>query len=150
MESSSTQHLFSSAIICAEIFGSSFLALIKRCKTYECDIHGDEVTYHGNPGQALKPPTAECDHDRKVCDACLKAMFEPAIKGGKIETLLCPDPECKKPIPQDTIRANVSPEVFRLYSRKLTQKKLSENPKFRWCSCGHGQLHTTGGKSSCK
>lgn len=27
----------------------------------------------------------------------------------------------------------------------MTQKSLSENPKFRWCSCGHGQIHALGG-----
>ncbi|ORY11830.1 hypothetical protein BCR34DRAFT_564736 [Clohesyomyces aquaticus] len=122
----------------------AFLTLIKKCKIYDCDICGSEIIYQGPASQALKPPTPGCDHDRRVCDPCLKAMFEPAIQGGRIEGLLCPDPECKKSIPGETVRANVSPEVFKLYARKMTQKKLAEKPNFRWCSCGHGQLHSAG------
>ncbi|KAF1993728.1 hypothetical protein P154DRAFT_57690 [Amniculicola lignicola CBS 123094] len=122
----------------------SFLALLKKYKSYECEIHGDVVQYEGNPNQALKPPTAECDHDRKVCDDCLKPMFETAIRGGNLEALLCPDPECKKAVPAETIRANVSADVFKMYSRKLSQKSFGENTKFRWCSCGNGQKHSSG------
>ncbi|KAF2119767.1 hypothetical protein BDV96DRAFT_353029 [Lophiotrema nucula] len=122
----------------------NFLALLKRYKRYECEIHSDEVTYDGDHVDALKPPTPECEHDRKVCNPCLKLMFEKAIMGGRIETLLCPDLECRKPVPPETIRANVSQDIFKIYSRKLSQKSLGENPKFRWCPCGHGQLHSPG------
>ncbi|KAF2478155.1 uncharacterized protein BDR25DRAFT_365224 [Lindgomyces ingoldianus] len=121
-----------------------FISLLKKYKSYECEIHCDVVEYQGNPNQAFKPPTPECDHDRKVCNACLKPMFETAIRGGNLEALLCPDPECKKPVPLESIRTYVSADVFTIYSRKLSQKSLGENAKFRWCSCGHGQKHSGG------
>lgn len=34
------------------------------------------------------------------------------------------------------------------YNRKLNQKSFSQNPNFRWCKCGHGQLHSAGGMLS--
>ncbi|OAL45813.1 hypothetical protein IQ07DRAFT_204208 [Pyrenochaeta sp. DS3sAY3a] len=82
-----------------------------------------------------------------ACDPCLTRMFEGAINGGRTQDLLCPDPTCKKPVPLETIRAVVSKKVLTLYSRKLMQKSLGENPKARWCTCGHGQIHALGESS---
>jgi hypothetical protein len=31
-------------------------------------------------------------------------MLERAIRGGRLEDVICPDLECKKPIPLETVR----------------------------------------------
>jgi hypothetical protein len=93
---------------------------VKKHRVYECTIHCDEVAYEANPKnpvQAFKPPTTECDHDRNVCDPCLKSAFESVIRGGRIHDLVCPDPECRKPISLDVIRSNTSADVFKMYSK---------------------------------
>ena len=88
--------------------------MVRKFRVYECAIHCDDVVYGDNPFVAYKPPTTECNHDRNVCDACLKITFESAIRGGRLQDLICPDVECKKPIPLDTIRPIVAGEVFKM------------------------------------
>ena len=90
------------------------MALVQKSKVYECAVHCDEVPYDNNPFLAFKPPTPQCDHDRNVCDPCLKITFEGAIRGGRLQDLICLDPECKKPMTLETIRPNVSAEVFKM------------------------------------
>ena len=91
-----------------------FLSLVQKYSVYECAVHCDEVSYHPNTFLALRPLTAQCDHDRNVCDACLKATFEGAIRGGRLQDLVCLDPECKKPVTLETVRLTVSAEVFKM------------------------------------
>lgn len=92
----------------------NFLSLVRKCRVYECIIHFSEVTYEPDTLQAFKPPTAQCNHDRNVCDACLKTAFEGAIRGGRLQDLVCLDIECKKPIPLETLRLTVSGDVFKM------------------------------------
>ncbi|KAF8847813.1 hypothetical protein BDZ45DRAFT_754513 [Acephala macrosclerotiorum] len=122
----------------------NFLALLRKYRIYECAIHCDEVAYNTNPFLALKPPTTQCDHDRNACDACLKAALESAIRGGRLQDLVCPDPECKKPIPLEAIRSNISTDVFKIYNKQLALKTIAKDENFRWCACGHGQIHSLG------
>jgi len=87
--------------------------LIRKCRVYECAIHCEEVPYDANALIAFEPPSPHCDHDRNVCDSCLKETFEGAIRGGRLRDLICPDPECKKLVPLETIRQLVSTEVLK-------------------------------------
>ncbi|KAG4441754.1 hypothetical protein IFR05_002745 [Cadophora sp. M221] len=122
----------------------NFLSLVERYRLYECVVHCDDVSYDADSILAFKPPTTECNHDRNVCDACLKTTFEGAIRGGRLQDLVCLDTECKKPLTLDALRMFVSAEVFKIYNKKLALNLMSKNEKFRWCACGHGQVHTQG------
>ncbi|KAH7391544.1 hypothetical protein BKA64DRAFT_644835 [Cadophora sp. MPI-SDFR-AT-0126] len=111
----------------------AFLSIFKRYRVYECAIHCDEVPYGSNSAIALKPPTPQCKHDRNVCNACLKTTFEGAIRGGRLQDLVCLDTECRKPLPLGSLRQYVSAEVFKIYNKKLALALISKDEKFRWC-----------------
>ncbi len=32
------------------------------------------------------------------------------------------------------------------YNKQLALKAISKDEKFRWCTCGHGQIHGPGGE----
>ncbi|PVH83268.1 hypothetical protein DL98DRAFT_616638 [Cadophora sp. DSE1049] len=100
----------------------NFLFLFKRCRVYECAIHCDEVPYGPNSSVALKPPTPQCNHDRNVCNTCLKTTFEGAIRGGRLQDLVCLDTECKKALPLGSLRQ---------YNKKLALALMSKDEKFR-------------------
>lgn len=87
---------------------------MKKYNVFECAIHCDDVEFDSTAPTAYKGPSAQCDHDRNACDDCLKATFESAIRGGRLEDLICPDVECKKPVGLDVVRQNVSTDVFKM------------------------------------
>lgn len=74
----------------------------------------DDVSYDVDLSVAFKPPTTQCNLDRNVCDACLKTTFEGAIRGGRIQDLVCLDTKCKELLTLDFLRLFVSAEVFKI------------------------------------
>ncbi|KAK0123378.1 hypothetical protein ONS96_010369 [Cadophora gregata f. sp. sojae] len=122
----------------------NFLAIFKRFRVYECAIHCDEVSYGANTSVALKSPTPQCNHDRNVCNDCMKTTYEGAVRGGRLQDLVCLDTDCKKTLPLQSLRQYVSTEVFKIYNKKLALALISKDEKFRWCVCGHGQIHALG------
>ncbi|KAL1891277.1 hypothetical protein Sste5346_007736 [Sporothrix stenoceras] len=119
---------------------TAFSTLIQTNSTYECAIHADDVSDADNDTDL----TPECDHDRNACGSCLTQLCEAAIKGDRLNDLVCPEPACRKPLTRDAVRELVSADSLRLYDKKLAFIIMSRNPNFRWCRCGHGQIHATG------
>jgi hypothetical protein len=88
--------------------------LVQKYSVFECVIHCDKVRHDRNTTIGFRGPSPECDHDRNVCGPCFKEMFEIAIKGGRLDDLKCPDPECRKPVSLDAVRSSVSNEIFKV------------------------------------
>ena len=89
-----------------------FLRLVRGRTVYECTICCDKKDA-GADLVIQQPPTLECNHDREACDDCLKNMFEVAIQGGRLQDLICPDTECKRPIPKGRIKQLVSETCYK-------------------------------------
>lgn len=67
----------------------------------------------GDQESDMDPPTETCNHDRNVCDSCLKASYESAIASASTR-LTCPDPDCRADVPLERVRHVVSKKSFRL------------------------------------
>ena len=67
---------------------------------------------YGDSLASRQPPTSECDHDRNACDECLTALVTAALQGSNLAALVCPDPECRKPIQGEEVRRLV-PDLHR-------------------------------------
>ncbi|ERT02893.1 hypothetical protein HMPREF1624_01196 [Sporothrix schenckii ATCC 58251] len=120
---------------------TAFHALIRAHSTYECDIHADTVDSDPHTETDLTP---DCDHDRNACGPCLTTLCEAAIQSDRLGDLVCPEPACRKPLNRNSIRDLVSDDALRLYDKKLAFVAMTRNPNFRWCRCGHGQIHAAG------
>jgi hypothetical protein len=88
--------------------------LLSKRKFYTCELCYGDIRYEDDAVIALKPPTPQCDHDRKICKNCLGQIIERVIRGGLLKNLICPDPECQKPITLPTVREHVPSEVFEM------------------------------------
>jgi hypothetical protein len=155
-------------VLRTEPIRSEFKSLLKRRKTYKCCVLSCEKK-HGNTITSRQPPTPHCDHDRNACDECLVTLFTTGLRDSNLERVVCPDPECRKPIQSDEVRRLV-PALYEKYwtfpisryqpsdtfgadktSRFCRLKRLeriSSNPGFRRCSnpeCDEGQVHHRGG-----
>jgi hypothetical protein len=134
--------------------------LAKQRKGYQCLIHCDDVALEDDA--SLETPTDECNHDRNVCDDGLKEHFESAIDRGRSDELVCPDPECKKPVNRSLLKRLVSKDLMKVYvihfwlifaslltrcsyNKKRAQEAAEKNSRFRWCTCGNGQIHNMDG-----
>ncbi|KAH8890395.1 hypothetical protein GQ53DRAFT_842164 [Thozetella sp. PMI_491] len=117
-----------------------FLACVDKYNVYECAIHCDRSTFD----EGTAPPTSECDHDRQVCNDCLKSLFESSIRGGRLKELACPDVQCRKQVTVQLVRQLISPACAKIYFKKLAFEAMADDPNFRWCVCGHGQIHPAG------
>ena len=115
----------------------AFIALVQTHCKFECAIHVDDV----NDDMSIPPLTEDCDHDHIACAPCITRLCEAAIQGDRLDDLVCPEPACRGRLTRDTIRAYVSAPLLRLYDKKLAFATMARNPNFRWCRCGHGQLH---------
>ncbi|CAK7230418.1 hypothetical protein SBRCBS47491_007577 [Sporothrix bragantina] len=123
----------------------AFYSLIKKYSGYECAIHFDRVDVDDNDNASKnKPLTDACNHDRNACAPCLTRMCEAAIQGDRLDDLVCPANGCRARLSRETLREYVSAASLRLYDKKLAFAAMARNPSFRWCRCGHGQLHEAG------
>ncbi|EPE03719.1 zinc ring finger domain containing protein [Ophiostoma piceae UAMH 11346] len=113
---------------------------------YECVIHADTVQFD-SPSSSRHTLMDGCNHERNACDKCLETMCNTAIKSGRLSELACPDTECRKPFTRELIRRLVSKDHLRLYDKKLAFVAMAKNERFRWCRCGHGQIHDAGNPS---
>lgn len=103
-------HIAESFVCFLRQINSKFLHCIKKYSVYECAVHCDDVDF----SEGNESLTKECDHDRQVCNPCLKSIFESAIGGGRLGELACPEPECRKRVSDDLIRKLVSTDCLKL------------------------------------
>src|ERR1700760_2410150 len=101
-----------------------------------------------------RPITHTCNHDPKICTACLQQMLIAQIDGGTWDTINCPIDGCGETLEGKDVQAFTEPETFRRYVRLanhryfltynhltcryntyVMNKTLSSDPDFRWC-CG--------------
>lgn len=59
----------------------------------------------------LLPPAQGCNHDRNICDPCLKRTWELEIDAGNT-ALTCPTPDCRAEVSSQDVRRFVSKESF--------------------------------------
>lgn len=82
-------------------------------QTVECIVCFDEMAL-GPDVYGAAPPTQECNHDRNVCDDCLKTTYETAIQGGQSgDDLTCPDPSCRAVVSMSHLRQTISSDCFK-------------------------------------
>ncbi|CAK7226118.1 hypothetical protein SCUCBS95973_006091 [Sporothrix curviconia] len=130
----------------------AFGAVIQAHSGYECAIHFGRVDVDNGKKDSNEAATAKndaplteaCTHDRIACAPCLTRMCEAAIQGDRLDDLVCPEPRCRQRLTRETLREYVSAASLRLYDKKLAFAAMASNPNFRWCRCGHGQLHEAG------
>jgi E3 ubiquitin-protein ligase RNF14 len=60
------------------------------------------------------------------CCACLTSHLNVQITDGNVMSLLCPEPSCKDPLPQHSIRALVEAPMYARYERLLLDRALQE------------------------
>jgi hypothetical protein len=90
----------------------------------ECIVCFDEMTLGPDESDA-GPPTTNCNHERNVCDQCLKMTYETAIWAGQVADLVCPDPECRGVVPMQSIRPKVSKDRFKALDSQMLRQAVS-------------------------
>ncbi|XP_065270615.1 E3 ubiquitin-protein ligase RNF31 [Emys orbicularis] len=118
---------------------------IKRLLNWECAVCG--WAFPRNQMQSLT--SCECT----ICPDCFAQHFTIAVKEKHITDLVCP--ACDAPDLSDEaellgyfstldiqLRECLDPEIYELFSKKLTERELMRDPKFQWCThCSFGFIY---------
>jgi hypothetical protein len=118
-----------------------YVSLLESHRQFECPVCMVEYPLSEAPA---KPPSSKCTHDPNVCADCVKAMLVAQIGGGRWEYIKCPSNTCEEELDGKDVQANTPVETFRAYNEFVTNRALSSDPNFRWCSG-----RTNDGQDSC-
>ncbi|XP_062994591.1 E3 ubiquitin-protein ligase RNF31 isoform X2 [Elgaria multicarinata webbii] len=118
---------------------------IKRLLSWECAVCS--LALPRNKMQSLT--SCECT----ICPECFALHFTIAVKEKHITDLVCP--ACSEPEISDEkellsyfstldiqLRGCLDTETYELFHKKLTERELMRDPKFRWCThCSFGFIY---------
>ncbi len=85
--------------------------LVNAVKLVPCIVCYEDMELEPS---GFDPPTPACNHDRNICDNCLRMTYETNIGSGAVGDLECPDPDCRKPVSSELLESLVSNRLFRL------------------------------------